>query len=120
MDELGWGAMMTLAGMGAVFALLALLMGLLFLIARLDRRGAAPGESRGQQRPEDAALTVLDGEGLDDEAIAAIAVAVLKHAEVRRLQAAPETRVVAPGSQLFASRWVAIGRGLQNAAWRRG
>ena len=41
---------------------------------------------------------------------AAITVAVVTHAEHRRRQAAPETRAFAPGSQLFASRWVAVGR----------
>ena len=42
--------------------------------------------------------------------IAAITVAVVMHADHRRRQAAPETRAFAPGSQLFASRWVAVGR----------
>ncbi|MEL4356600.1 MULTISPECIES: OadG family protein [unclassified Luteococcus] len=40
MNNLGWGLEMTLVGMGVVFALLAMLMGVLTLIGRLDRPDA--------------------------------------------------------------------------------
>ena len=36
MENLGWGLQMTVLGMGLVFALLALLWGLLTLMLRLD------------------------------------------------------------------------------------
>ena len=51
--------------------------------------------------------------------LAAITVAVLDHAEARRLQAAPAMRSYWPGSLLFASRWVASGRMRQGQSWRR-
>lgn len=49
----------------------------------------------------------------------ALTVAVLTHAEHRRRQAAPETRAHAPGSQLFASRWLSVGRARQFIPFRR-
>jgi Na+-transporting methylmalonyl-CoA/oxaloacetate decarboxylase gamma subunit len=42
MENLGWGLQMTVLGMGLVFALLALLWGLLTLVLKLD---PAPVES---------------------------------------------------------------------------
>ena len=45
MENLGWGLMMMLVGMGVVFALLAALMGLLMLIGRLDRVQEDEGSS---------------------------------------------------------------------------
>ena len=51
--------------------------------------------------------------------VAAITVAVLRHAEARRRQAAPAMRSYWPGSLLFASRWVAAGRMRQGQSWRR-
>ena len=53
MDNLGWGLQITVLGMGLVFALLALLWGLLDLVLRFDRRrptavsgGTADGDAR--------------------------------------------------------------------------
>ncbi|WP_203568925.1 OadG family transporter subunit [Aestuariimicrobium ganziense] len=128
----GWGLMMTGVGMSVVFGLLALLWALLHLIARGDewaaRRAAraeaaavaqAPAPKPVAAAPASPTVTIADPDGLDDDTIAAIAIAVIKHADVRRKQAAPEMRANAPGSQLWASRWVAVGRGLQNTPWRR-
>jgi sodium pump decarboxylase gamma subunit len=123
-----WGAMMTVAGMGVVFALLIVLWALLRLIGRLDE--AALRRATAIEQPDAVALpgpspapaptvTVTGADGLDDDTIAAIAIAVIKHADIRRKQAAPEMRAAAPGSQLWASRWVSVGRALQNAPWRR-
>lgn len=121
-----WGAMMTVAGMGVVFGLLVLLWALLRVIGRLDEaevaRASAVEESDAAGAavlPPPPGVTVSNADGLDDDTIAAIAVAVIKHADIRRKQAAPEMRANAPGSQLWASRWVAVGRALQNAPWRR-
>ena len=115
MTDAAWGLSMMVVGMGVVFALLALLMGLLSVVGRLDPRPerpapapAAPDETAG------AGVRIL-ADGLDEAQLAAIAVAVTTHAEIRRRSAAPEARAYAPGSQLFASRWVAIGRGRQHA-----
>ena len=55
----------------------------------------------------------------DPKLIAAITVAILRHEEARRLQAAPAMRSYWPGSLLFASRWVAAGRTRQGQSWRR-
>ncbi len=49
----------------------------------------------------------------------AITIAILRHEETRRLQAAPAMRSYWPGSLLFASRWVAAGRTRQGQSWRR-
>ncbi|WP_116115479.1 OadG family transporter subunit [Austwickia chelonae] len=147
MSELGWGLQMTVAGMGTVFALLIALMGLLLLIGRLDRSPApaSPPTEAGLSAPTDDSpaatppsverpptsttddspaaappptVRVL-ADGLTDEMIAAITVAVLSHRELRRKEAAPEMRAHAPGSHLYASRWVSIGRSRQIQSWRR-
>ena len=56
---------------------------------------------------------------IDADTIAAVAIAVMTHDENRRRLAGPEVRAFAPGSQLFASRWVNIGRSFQHAPFRR-
>jgi biotin carboxyl carrier protein len=56
---------------------------------------------------------------MDAELVAVILVAVLRHKEVRRAQAAPAMRSYWPGSLLYASRWVASGRMRQNHSWER-
>lgn len=123
MDDLLWGLMMMAVGMGVVFALLLALMFVLMLIGRLDRPPTAePADAPapGPVVPVQAAPTVrIIADGLDETQIAAITVAVISHVENRRRKAAPETRAHAPGSQLFASRWLAAGRGLQNQPFTR-
>ena len=118
MDEIGFGLYLAAVGMGTVFGVLLVLMLVLKLIGRLDRpassRRAAPEPDAGTEPAADQP----DVDGLTPELIAAITVAVVTHARVRRSQAAPAMRRVAPGSQLFASRWVAVGRGYQNQPWK--
>ena len=133
MDDLLWGLMMMVVGMGVVFALLLALMGVLLLIGRLDRPEAeemaelpapAPAPvvravaSEGEPAAPKPTVRIV-ADGLDENDVAAIAVAVMTHAENRRRQAGPETRAHAPGSQLFASRWLAVGRGFQNSNFTR-
>lgn len=119
--DLAWGLQMMLVGMGAVFALLLLLMVVLRLTARLDRtdRDAQADQPGGeptaapmtvQTGPDGSTRILVDDTGLDVDTVAAIAVAVMTHAEHRRRLAGPEVRAHAPGSQLFASRWVSVGR----------
>ena len=97
MDELSTGIRIALAGMAIVFGLLVLLWALLTLALRFEARtGANPAPP-----------------------VAAIAVAVARHAEHRRRQAAPAMRSYWPGSLLFASRWVSAGRTRQAQSWRR-
>lgn len=126
MNDLAWGLQLTAAGMGAVFALLALMMGLLYAIGRLDRTApvsvaATPDpELPMLPDPQPAAVSIATGaDGLGDDALAAIAIAVITHAEVRRQQAAPAMRVHQPGSQLHQSRWVGIGRAHTTRPWTR-
>ncbi|SHJ52330.1 sodium pump decarboxylases, gamma subunit [Tessaracoccus bendigoensis DSM 12906] len=118
MDDLLWGLTMMGLGMGSVFALLLVLMGLLILIGRLDtRRSLAPEPAPSPQAEEPDAPTAgvrILADGLTEDQVAAIAVAVVTHAAQRRRQAAPETRAFAPGSQLFANRWVSVGRSRRN------
>lgn len=108
MENLGWGLQMTVVGMGLVFALLAALWGLLALVLRFDTPPAARAGPEAEQTPV----------GIDPDLVAAITVAVLTHAAVRRHQAAPAMRSYWPGSLLYASRWVATGRARQNRSWR--
>lgn len=132
MSDLAWGLGMMAIGMGVVFALLAVLMGVLILAGRLDRPRLAAADSDAELVPDapasvDAALPSRDdaptvrilADGLDETQVAAIAIAVVTHAENHRRKAAPETRAHAPGSQLFASRWVSVGRGHQTRPFTR-
>jgi Na+-transporting methylmalonyl-CoA/oxaloacetate decarboxylase gamma subunit len=146
MDNLAFGLQTTLLGMGIVFGVLAILWGLLTLVVRLDAREAAsaataataaaeatgaagPGapaavpatDASIAQTPPSATTVRLVGapDDLDPRLVAAITVAILRHEEARRLQAAPAMRSYWPGSLLFASRWVSAGRTRQGQSWRR-
>jgi Na+-transporting methylmalonyl-CoA/oxaloacetate decarboxylase gamma subunit len=132
MENLGWGLQMTVVGMGIVFALLALLWGLLHLVLKLDptpvepvspeasivnaeRIAAKADDAIGAQVPVTPTV-----QGMDADLVAAIMVATLTHREIRRREAAPMMRSAWPGSQLYASRWVTSGRTRQNHSWQRG
>ena len=134
MADLQWGLMMMVVGMGVVFALLLLLMLVLTFIGLLDARAgkefsdlplpegaessaSAAGGPDGAGQLQPAVRIIADG--LDENQVAAITIAVITHAETRRRKAAPETRAHAPGSQLFASRWLSVGRGFQNNPFTR-
>ena len=132
MENLGWGLQMTVLGMGLVFALLALLWGLLTVMLRLD---VAPADRRTRrcrrQRPTRAkeeaggdatsagVASTATADGMAADLVAAIMVAVLTHRAERRREAAPVMRSYWPGSLLYASRWVATGRARQNHSWQR-
>jgi len=115
MENLSWGLQMTALGMGLVFGLLALLWGLLVLVLRLDRPPAVPA---GLPVPVPASPPA-PAPALDAELAAAILVATLTHRAHRRREAAPAMRSYWPGSLLYASRWVAVGRARQNQSWQR-
>lgn len=132
MENLGWGLQMMALGMGLVFGLLALLWALLTLVLRFDREpqvagtvapaGEAATAAEGAPdlaAPEQPAPRVATVDGMDADLVAAILIAVLRHKEVRRAQAAPAMRSYWPGSLLYASRWVASGRARQNTTWER-
>jgi Na+-transporting methylmalonyl-CoA/oxaloacetate decarboxylase gamma subunit len=120
MDNLRWGLEITALGMGLVFALLALLWGLLTLVLRLDRVPAGAPDAVVAPAPVPGADAAQEsGAAIDADLLAAITVATLTHKAVLRREAAPVMRSAWPGSQLFASRWVAIGRSRQNRTWQR-
>lgn len=115
MDNLGFGLQVTVLGLGIVFGLLLVLWLLLTLALRFEGQPPAP-------EPEAARVSIrpLGGPGeMEPRLVAAIAVAIARHAEARRRQAAPAMRSYWPGSLLFASRWVAAGRMRQGQSWRR-
>lgn len=124
MTDTLWGLELMLVGMGTVFGLLLLLMVGLMIIGKVDvPRSRAEIEP---SRPEPAvppgtgvSAVITTDDGLDGDTIAAIVVAVATHAEIRRQLAAPETRSDLLGRQLFASRWLAIGRSQQHQPFGR-
>ncbi len=130
MDNLGWGLQMTVLGMGLVFALLALLWGLLHLVLKLERAPVEPVSAEASIVHAERIAAVADDaigaqvpvsptvQGMDADLVAAITVATLTHRAVRRLEAAPMMRSAWPGSQLHASRWVTSGRTRQNRSWQ--
>ena len=123
MENLGWGLQTTLLGMGLVFAMLALLWGLLTLVLRLDGPARPPVQpslpTSGNAATADDTSAAIPPEMPDPALRAAITVAVLWHRQVLRGEAASAVRVHPPGALLHASRWVDAGRMRQNRAWRR-
>ncbi|MDR1767926.1 MAG: hypothetical protein LBR32_05805 [Propionibacteriaceae bacterium] len=78
----------------------------------------ATADGAGDSAAQNSASEAVSPTGLTNEQLAAVAVAVADYA-ARRSQAAPQVRVVEPGSRLFASRWVTVGRGVQHQSWAR-
>ena len=78
-----------------------------------ERIAAVADEAIGAQVPEPVTVN-----GMAADLVAAILVATMKHKLTLRRQAAPLMRTYWPGSQLFASRWVAAGRARQNYTWQ--
>ena len=130
MENLEWGLKMTVLGMGLVFALLGLLWALLTVVLMLDKEpkaevspqaataeaeriAAVADDAVGAQTPEPVTVN-----GMPADLVAAILVATHKHRQTMRRQAAPLVRTVWPGSQIFASRWLATGRARQNNNWQ--
>jgi Na+-transporting methylmalonyl-CoA/oxaloacetate decarboxylase gamma subunit len=132
MEHLGWGLQMTVLGMGLVFALLALLWGLLTVVLKLDREPEQPATreevaeeiEQALERAEDKVGVqvplVPTVHGMDADLVAAIMVAVLRHKAERRQVAAAAVRTYWPGSLLYASRWVGAGRSRQTRSWQPG
>ena len=115
MDNLGFGLSLTVAGLGIVFGMLILLWLLLSLALRLERRATTTVLDAAVEPGVDPAPDSAP----DPRLIAAITVAVVRHTDALRRQAAPAMRSHAPGSLLFASHWVASGRTRQGQPWRR-
>lgn len=109
MESLNIGIQLTVFGMGLVFLLLALMAFCITLLLRFDR--AQP------EQPEKEPAPVLPA-WLDADALAAVSIAVAMHRDVLRKEAAPTMRRHQPGT--LPSRWVNVGRALQNNTWNRG
>jgi len=130
MENLAWGLKMTVLGMGLVFALLGLLWALLTLVLALDKEPVAVVSDKDVNAQAERIAAVADDavgaqvperptvNGMPADLVAAILVATMKHKLTLRRQAAPVMRSYWPGSQLFASRWVANGRARQNHSWQ--
>ena len=126
-DDLLFGLRTALVGMAIVFSILAIVWGLLTVLMKLDARAAAakagaPPSAATTLSPAASSAPAVHLVGacdVDPRLVAAITVAILRHEEARRLQAAPAMRSYWPGSLLFASRWVAAGRTRQGQSWRR-
>lgn len=119
MSDLVFGLSISGMGMGLVFGLLALLWGVLSLIGRVDGRLVAREEAQATRtRPAPAVAAGAAPEvELEPELLAAIALAVGDYATLLRRQAAPAHRTTQPGSQLYASRWLAAGRTRQTRSF---
>ena len=130
MENLEWGLKMTVLGMGLVFALLGLLWALLTVVLMLDKEPVAEISPQAATAEAERIAAVADGavgaqvpepatvNGMPADLVAAILVATMKHKLILRRQAAPFMRSYWPGSQLYASRWVASGRARQTTNWQ--
>lgn len=133
MENLSAGIMLTVVGMGLVFAVLILLAALIAAGMRLgDRAGSGaadqPAPATDNAEHTHSALTLhrlmplervgdqSDQQPSPDE-LAAITIAVQLHQIVRRKQAAPAMRTHQPGT--LPSRWLVIGRARQSQTWLR-
>ncbi len=125
MSDLAFGLRLTALGMGIIFGLLALLWAGLNGLGRLDAWLVARARAREEEAPEEdedeaggARPAAAPGEEEPSpELLAAVAIAVATHAALVRREAAPTQRAFQPGSQLFASRWLAAGRTRQTRSY---
>lgn len=122
MGNMAFGLNITLIGMGLVFALLALLWLVLTLIGKIDNlpfmQAKEEEEGAEEEAPEDSSVaTGRHPDDIEPEVMTAITIAVAAHVAMRRRQGAPSMRMTVPGSQIFASRWLAAGRTRQTGGW---
>jgi Na+-transporting methylmalonyl-CoA/oxaloacetate decarboxylase gamma subunit len=106
-----------LLGVGEIVAVLlvvaAFFFGITALQTRKERQALAPAPSK------DAVESAPKEGGLSDEQVAAITIAVSDYVRSRRQPIKLGPRAHEPGSHLFASRWVAVGRSFQQQPWTR-
>lgn len=120
MGNMAFGLNITLIGMSLVFALLALLWLVLTLIGKIDNLPFMQGgdeEEAEEESPASFVVTERRSDEIDPEVMTAITIAVAAHVAMRRRQGAPSMRMTVPGSQIFASRWLAAGRTRQTGGW---
>lgn len=106
------GLVLTVVGMGLVFAILALLWGIMALMARLAGNGGDdPVDAAAMTEP--APVIVQATAGTDEQAVAAIAAALAI------LRAEHEARAALPWRlPPVLTRWLAIGYGRQLHRWQ--
>ena len=120
MDNIAFGLNITLIGMSLVFGLLLLLWLVLFLIGKIDNLPFMKGgekEAIAEEEPADSCIVSGSRHEIEPDLMTAIAIAIAAHVSSRRRQAAPSMRMTVPGSQIFASRWLAAGRTRQTGGW---
>jgi sodium pump decarboxylase gamma subunit len=122
MENIAFGLNITLIGMGLVFALLVLLWLVLLLIMKIDnlpfmQRGEEKAVTEEEEPAEAYMVTSPHAHDIEPDVLTAITIAIAAHVSSRRRQAAPSMRVTVPGSQIFASRWLAAGRTRQTGGW---
>ncbi len=121
MGNMAFGLNITLIGMSLVFMLLALLWLVLTLIGKVDSlpflKGGEEVEAPVEEEPASFVVSGRRSDEIDPEVMTAITIAVAAHVAMRRRQGAPSMRMTVPGSQIFASRWVAAGRTRQTGGW---
>jgi hypothetical protein len=111
-EALGQTLLGILEIVAVIVALAAVLFGITVAQARKERKALAPAPS---PQPVEAPAA---GE-LSNEQLAAITIAVTDYARNRRQPVKLGPRAHEPGSHLFASRWVAVGRSFQQQPWTR-
>jgi Na+-transporting methylmalonyl-CoA/oxaloacetate decarboxylase gamma subunit len=117
MEHMDWGLKMTVLGMGLVFALLALLWGLLTLVLALDKEEVEAPESAEDDAAgyEAADEPQVAAGGLPADLVSAILVATLKHKNALRGGTASMMQTTCAGNQ--PSPWAAAGRARQTNNW---
>ncbi len=113
MTNLDFGLWLTVMGMGTVFGLLLVLMLVLQLLGRLDRKPVEPAATGPSG-------LVIDPGGLTEDELAAVTVAVVAHARAQRHLAAPDLGVVEAGRSPLVSGWVSTARSIQHQRRSRG
>ena len=113
LEHLDWGLKMTVLGMGLVFALLALLWGLLTIVLALDKEEVAP-ESEDDIAGDEAAEGPQVS-GLPADLVSAIVVATLKHKNALRGGSTSMMQTTCASNQ--PSPWAAAGRARQTNNW---
>ena len=121
MGNIAFGLNITLIGMSLVFGLLLLLWLVLFLIGKIDNLPFMKGgdkEAISEEEPAGSySVSERQAHEIEPDLMTAITIAIAAHVSSRRRQAAPSMRMTVPGSQIFASRWLAAGRTRQTGGW---
>lgn len=124
MANIGWGLQMSVLGMGLVFALLALLWGLLNLALFFDRpavTATSGGDAQIDAVPEATAAELAPQASQPTGArAAAILIAVVRHRQYVQQTRPPMPEHHSGGASGVSSNWLLAGRIRQNKNWQPG